>query len=54
MTTTLLIGGGVLALVLLVVGIVVSATGDKTSMDDRLNNIWKKIKRQNPRIQKAH
>ncbi len=37
MTPTLLIGGGILALVLLVVGIVVSATGDKTSMDDRLN-----------------
>jgi Flp pilus assembly protein TadB len=37
MTTSLLIGGGVLALVLLVVGLVVSATGDKTSMDDRLN-----------------
>jgi tight adherence protein B len=33
----LLIGGGVIALVLLVVGIVVSATSDKTSMDDRLN-----------------
>jgi len=32
----MLIGGGVIALVLLVVGIVVSATGDKTSMDDRL------------------
>jgi tight adherence protein B len=37
MTTFLLIGGGVMALVLLVVGIVVSATGDSTSMDDRLN-----------------
>jgi tight adherence protein B len=37
MTTSLLIGGGVLALVLLVVGLIVSATGDKSSMDDRLN-----------------
>jgi tight adherence protein B len=37
MTTSLLIGGGVLALVLLVVGLVVSATSDRTSMDDRLN-----------------
>jgi tight adherence protein B len=37
MTTTLLIGGGILALVLLVVGLAVSATSDKTSMDDRLN-----------------
>jgi tight adherence protein B len=36
MTISMLIGGGVIALVLLVVGIVVSATGDKTSMDDRL------------------
>jgi tight adherence protein B len=33
----LLIGGGVIALVLLVVGIVVSATGDKSAIDDRLN-----------------
>ena len=37
MTTFLLIGGGVIALVLLVVGIVVSATGDSRSIDDRLN-----------------
>ncbi|MGZ6346071.1 MAG: type II secretion system F family protein [Anaerolineales bacterium] len=37
MTTSLLIGGGVLALVLLVVGFIFSATNDKTSMDDRLN-----------------
>ena len=36
MTNLLLIGGGVIALVLLVVGIIVSATGDKTAMDDRL------------------
>jgi len=37
MTNILLISGGVIALVLLVVGIVVSATGDKTAMDDRLS-----------------
>jgi tight adherence protein B len=37
MTTSILIGGGVLALVLLVIGVIVSATSDKTSMDDRLN-----------------
>jgi tight adherence protein B len=37
MTNILLIGGGLLALVLLVVGIIISATGDKTSMDDRIN-----------------
>jgi tight adherence protein B len=38
MTNILLIGGGiVVALVLLVVGIVVSATANKSSMDDRLN-----------------
>ncbi len=37
MTTSILIGGGVLALVLLVIGLIVSATSDKTSMDDRLN-----------------
>jgi tight adherence protein B len=37
MTTYLLIGGGVLALMLLVVGIIVSTSGEKTSMDDRLN-----------------
>src|SRR5450759_2805880 len=37
MTTSLLIGGGVLALVLLVVGLVASATSDKTYMDERLN-----------------
>jgi tight adherence protein B len=33
----LLIGGGVLALLLLVVGIFVSATSEKTAMDERLN-----------------
>jgi tight adherence protein B len=37
MINILLIGGGVIALVLLVVGIVVSATGDKSAIDDRLN-----------------
>jgi tight adherence protein B len=37
MANILLIGGGVIALVLLVVGIVVSATGDKTAIDDRIN-----------------
>jgi len=37
MTNILLIGGGVIALVFLVVGIVISATGDNASMDDRLN-----------------
>jgi len=37
MTNILLIGGGVFALVLLVVGIVVSATSDRTFIDDRLN-----------------
>lgn len=37
MTTYLLIGGGFIALMLLVVGIIVSTTGEKTSMDDRLN-----------------
>ena len=37
MTNIMLIGGGVLALVLLVIGIIVSATSDKSSMDERLN-----------------
>jgi tight adherence protein B len=37
MATLLLIGGGVIAIVLLVVGIIVSVTGDKSSLDDRLN-----------------
>ena len=45
MTTFLLIGGGVIALVLLVVGIVVSASGDKTSMDDRLNKYLEEDKK---------
>lgn len=37
MTTYILIGAGVLALVLLVVGIILSLTSDRTSMDERLN-----------------
>ncbi|MDP2994434.1 MAG: type II secretion system F family protein [Anaerolineales bacterium] len=45
MTNIILIGGGVIALVLLVVGIVVSATGDKTSMDDRLNKYLEEDKK---------
>jgi tight adherence protein B len=45
MTTTLLIGGGILALVLLVVGIIVSATGDKSSMDERLNKYLEEDKK---------
>jgi hypothetical protein len=36
MITIILIGGGV-AIVLLIVGIVVSSTGDRTLVDDRLN-----------------
>ena len=45
MTNIILIGGVVIALVLLVVGIVVSATGDKTSMDDRLNKYLEEDKK---------
>ncbi|MCX6036915.1 MAG: type II secretion system F family protein [Chloroflexi bacterium] len=45
MINIILIGGGVIALVLLVVGIVVSATGDKTSMDDRLNKYLEEDKK---------
>ncbi|MFA5874512.1 MAG: type II secretion system F family protein [Anaerolineales bacterium] len=45
MTNIILIGGGVIALVLLVVGIVISATGDKTSMDDRLNKYLEEDKK---------
>jgi tight adherence protein B len=45
MTTSLLIGGGVLALVLLVVGLVVSATSDNKSMDDRLNKYLEEEKK---------
>jgi tight adherence protein B len=37
MVNILLISGGVIALVLLVIGIIVSATGDKTAIDDRIN-----------------
>ena len=37
MTIYFLIGGGVVAVILLVVGIIVTATSEKTSMDDRLN-----------------
>jgi tight adherence protein B len=37
MTTFLLIGGGVLALVLLVIGLIVSSSSDRSSMDERLN-----------------
>jgi tight adherence protein B len=37
MTTYILIGAGVLALILLVVGIILSLTTDRTSMDERLN-----------------
>ncbi len=45
MTNIILIGGGVIALVLLVVGIVISATGDKTSIDDRLNKYLEEDKK---------
>jgi tight adherence protein B len=41
----LLIGGGVLALVLLVVGLIVSATSDNKSMDDRLNKYLEEEKK---------
>ena len=37
MTNYLLIGGVVIALVILVIGILLSVTGDKASIDDRLN-----------------
>jgi tight adherence protein B len=37
MTTTLLIGGAVIAILFLVVGLFVSRSSDKSSMDDRLN-----------------
>jgi tight adherence protein B len=37
MTIILLIGGGAIALVFLIVGIIISVTGNKSSMDDRLN-----------------
>ena len=45
MTNIILIGGGVIALVLLVVGIFISATGDKTSIDDRLNKYLEEDKK---------
>jgi tight adherence protein B len=37
MTSYLLIGGGILAVVLLVIGIIVSTSGDRTLVDDRIN-----------------
>lgn len=43
--TTLLLIGGVIALILLIVGIVVTATSDKTSMDDRLNKYLEEDKK---------
>ena len=46
MTNILLIGGGVLALVLLVIGIIVSVTSDKTSMDDRINKYLEEDKKE--------
>jgi tight adherence protein B len=45
MATFLLIGGGVIALVLLVVGIFISATGDRTAIDDRLNKYLEEDKK---------
>jgi tight adherence protein B len=45
MTTTILIGGGVLALVLLLIGIILSATSDKSSMDERLNKYLEEDKK---------
>jgi tight adherence protein B len=45
MTTTLLIGGGILALVLLLIGIILSATGDKSSIDERLNKYLEEDKK---------
>ncbi len=46
MTNLLLIGGGVLALVLLVIGVIVSTTSDKTSMDDRINKYLEEDKKE--------
>jgi len=37
MTNLLLIGGGILAMILLVIGIIVSTSGDRTLVDDRIN-----------------
>ena len=45
MTNILLFGGGALALVLLVVGLIISATSDKTSMEDRLNKYLEEEKK---------
>lgn len=45
MTIVLLISGGVIALVLLVIGIIVAATSEKTSMDDRLNKYLEEDKK---------
>jgi tight adherence protein B len=45
MTITLLIGGGIFALVLLVIGIIISTTGDKSSMDERLNKYLEEDKK---------
>jgi tight adherence protein B len=41
-----MIGGGVLALVLLVIGVIVSTTSDKTSMDDRINKYLEEDKKE--------
>jgi tight adherence protein B len=46
MTNLLMIGGGVLALVLLVIGVIVSTTSDKTSMDDRINKYLEEEKKE--------
>jgi tight adherence protein B len=46
MTNLLMIGGGVLALVLLVIGVIVSTTSDKTSMDDRINKYLEEDKKE--------
>ena len=41
MTNLLLIGGGILAMILLVIGIIVSTSGDRTLVDDRINKYLK-------------
>jgi tight adherence protein B len=46
MTNLLMIGGGVLALVLLVIGVIISTTSDKTSMDDRINKYLEEDKKE--------
>lgn len=53
MINTLLIIGGIIALVLLVIGIVVSVTGDKSSMDDRLNKYLEEDKKSDTRESKG-